>query len=362
MSALAARANIDLLVEQAREFKPRIVAISDPTTFDRSRHRLRELDPGMAVLGGPDGIVEAAAASGVGIVVNALVGAAGIEPTIAAIDAGHDVALANKETLVAAGELVTSAAARRGVQLMPVDSEHSAIWQCLAGAEPGSISRILLTASGGPFRDRADLSGVTPGQALAHPNWSMGPKVSIDSATMINKALEVVEARWLFNIEAERIEVVVHRQSIVHSMVEFVDGCIMAQLGTADMRTPIQYALTAPERVPSPAARLDFRAAQQLSFEPPDVGRFPGVAFGHEALKRGGVTPAVMTAANEEAVRLFIDGKIKFTDIAELVEAAMNDLVSQPPGEPGLDRILEADRWAREYVIGRCGVCTHSPS
>lgn len=361
VAALAAKANLSLLAQQAQEFRPKLIAIGDLALLHQARRMLRDIDPGIAVVGGAEGVAETAAYSGAGIVVNALVGAAGIVPTLAAIDAGHDVALANKETLVAAGALVTAAAARSGVMIRPVDSEHSAIWQCIAGVDPKSVRRLLLTASGGPFRDRADMSGVTPEQALAHPNWSMGPKVSVDSATMINKALEVIEARWLFGVEPERISVVVHRQSVVHSMVEFVDGCVIAQLGTADMRAPIQHALTGPERLPSPAASLDFSAVQQLSFEPPDASRFPGVLFGHIALARGPAAPAVMSAANEEAVRLFLDRKIAFTAIAELVRAALN-AAPDSPVEPSLEEILEADQWAREYVIGRCDSCTHSPS
>ncbi|OPZ65282.1 MAG: 1-deoxy-D-xylulose 5-phosphate reductoisomerase [Firmicutes bacterium ADurb.Bin506] len=361
VSALAARTNLALLARQAREFRPSLVAVGDLTLLEEARHLFHDIDPGITVLGGAEGIADAAANSDAGIVVNALVGAAGIMPTLAALEAGRDVALANKEALVAAGALVTVAAARSGAQIRPVDSEHSAIWQCIAGSRRETVQKILLTASGGPFRDCADLSGVTPEQALAHPNWRMGPKVSVDSATMINKALEVIEARWLFDIEPARIEVVVHRQSVVHSMVEFVDGCVIAQLGTADMRAPIQHALTWPERLPSPTGRLDFSHGKQLSFEAPDTDRFPGVLFGHLALERGPVAPAVMSAANEEAVKLFLEGRIAFTAIAELVRAAM-DRSPDSAEEPTLEQILEADRWAREYVMGRCGVCTHSLS
>lgn len=358
--ALAAYRNLELLVQQSREFRPALVAVGDASLEEQARQEFAKLDPGIKVFFGARGVTEAAADDGADIVVNALVGAAGIEPTLAAIEAGRDVALANKETLVAAGALVLEAASRRGATIRPVDSEHSAVWQCLAGQDRKALRRIILTASGGPFRDRADFSGITVEEALAHPNWRMGPKISVDSATMINKALEVVEARWLFDVTPDQIEVVVHRQSVVHSMVELVDGSIVAQLGSADMRGAIQYALTYPERFPSLVQPMSFASKLELTFEPPDLRRFPGAGFGHIALELGGVAPAVMSAANEEAVRLFLEGRIEFRDIAPLVADAMRSAAPVP--RPTLGQILSADSWAREYVRGRCGACTPSHS
>lgn len=356
VSGLSAYSNVELLVEQARQFSPTMVAIGDVRAQARAEAAFSELSPAPELLVGPEGLVQLAASRKHDIVVNAIVGFAGVWSTLAAIDAGHDVALANKETLVAAGSIVMERARRAGVSIRPVDSEHSAIFQCIRGQDRDAISRIILTASGGPFRDRRDLSDVAVEEAIAHPNWDMGPKISVDSATMINKALEVVEARWLFDVSPEMIDIVIHRQSVIHSMVEYRDGSVIAQLGTADMRTPIQYALTYPDREEGLASRLDLSSLATLTFEEPDLSRFPGAGLGHEALKRGGVAPVVMSAANEEAVSLFLRGKVRFLDIPDLVFEAMDS--SSVVREPSLDDIVRADIWAREYVRGRCRPCT----
>ncbi|MBP7868771.1 MAG: 1-deoxy-D-xylulose-5-phosphate reductoisomerase, partial [Firmicutes bacterium] len=271
VSGLSTWSNVRLLAEQAREFRPSACAVGDPGAAGDARSLLRELSPTPELFVGTDGLSELASMAEHEIVLNAVVGFAGVYPTLAAIDAGHDVALANKETLAAAGSIVMGRARQRGVSIRPVDSEHSAIWQCLAGQNRPGLSRLVLTASGGPFRDRADLSDVTWEQALAHPNWRMGPKISVDSATMINKALEVVEAHWLFDASPDIMEIVVHRESIVHSMVEFVDGSVIAQMGTADMRTPIQYALTYPRRRDGLAQRLDLSELGTLTFASPET-------------------------------------------------------------------------------------------
>lgn len=360
VSGLSTWSNVRLLAEQAREFRPGACAVGDRRMADEARDLLRDVSGATELLVGTDGLSELASRSEHGVVLNAVVGFSGVYPTLAAIDAGHDVALANKETLVAAGSIVMERARRRGVSIRPVDSEHSAIWQCLAGRNMKALSRLILTASGGPFRDSNDLSGVTVEQALAHPNWRMGPKISVDSATMINKALEVVEAHWLFDASADIIEIVVHRESIVHSMVEFVDGSVIAQLGTADMRTPIQYALTYPERREGLAPRLDLAQLGALTFARPDARRFPGVLLGHEALRIGGVAPAVMSAANEAAVSGFLRGALRFSEIVPAVAQAMES--SRTGGELSLGQIVEADGWARQFVEERCGGCTRSLS
>lgn len=356
VSGLSAYSNVELLAAQARQFSPTMVAIGDIRAQERAEAAFSEMSPAPELFVGPEGLVQLAASGEHDIVVNAIVGFAGVWSTLAAIDAGHDVALANKETLVAAGRIVMERARGAGVSIRPVDSEHSAIFQCIQGQDREAISRIILTASGGPFRDRHDLSDVTVEEAIAHPNWDMGPKISVDSATMINKALEVVEARWLFDVSPEMIEIVIHRQSVIHSMVEYHDGSVIAQLGTADMRTPIQYALTYPEREEGLAPRLDLSSFATLTFEKPDLSRFPGAGLGHEALKRGGVAPAVMSAANEEAVGLFLRGRVRFLDIPDLVFEAMDS--SSVVEEPSLDDIVRADIWAREHVRGRCRPCT----
>jgi 1-deoxy-D-xylulose-5-phosphate reductoisomerase len=355
VSGLSTWTNVRLLAEQAREFGPSACAVGDRRMASDARNLLRELSPAPELFVGTEGLAELASMAEHEIVLNAVVGFAGVYPTLAAIDAGHDVALANKETLVAAGSIVMGRARQRGVSIRPVDSEHSAIWQCLAVQNRPALSRLILTASGGPFRDRAGLSDVTWEQALVHPNWRMGPKISVDSATMINKALEVVEAHWLFDASPDIIEVVVHRESIVHSMVEFVDGSVIAQMGAADMRTPIQYALTYPERREGLAERLDLAGLGTLTFTSPDTERFPGVLLGHQALRRGGVAPAAMSAANEAAVDLFCRGVLRFCDIAPAVAEAMVSI--RAGGEPTLREIVEADGRARQFIEERCGGC-----
>ncbi len=354
--ALAARGNVRLLEEQIREFKPRFAAVFDPEAAKRLRLAVRDLD--VTVAEGMDGLCEAASLDEAELVCNSVVGMVGLEPTLAAVEAGKDIALANKETLVAGGALVTARAAERGVRLYPVDSEHSAIFQCLQGS-PGekAVSRLILTASGGPFfgKKRAELVNVTPEQALRHPNWSMGAKITIDSATMMNKGLEVIEASWLFGMEPERIDVVIHRESVIHSLVEYVDNSVLAQLGVPDMRIPIQYAVTYPERYPSPVRRLSLADWGTLTFCPPDPEAFPAIGAAREALGRGGLAPAALNGANEAAVGLFLEGKLPFLRIAELAaEAAAAQPQSKEPLT--LSAILDADKAAREYVLSRAGL------
>jgi len=345
---LAAHSNVASLLEQAARFRPRWVAITDPTAA--ATVGAGALPPGTSLAVGPDALDDLVADPSVDRVVSAIVGAAGLRSTWAAIEAGKTVALANKETLVMAGPLVIRRAGETGARIIPVDSEHSAIHQALACGRPAEVRRIVLTASGGPFRmrPRESLADVTPAEALRHPTWSMGPKITIDSATMMNKALELVEARWLFGLPASKLAVVVHPQSIVHSLVEFVDGAVIAQLSPPDMRLPIQYALLHPDRVAGPARRLDFATAMRLDFEPPDLERFPAVRLGQEAAARGGTAGAVLNAANEEAVRGFLDGALRFTDIAEVCSRALAEHPYQE--HPTLDDIRRLDAWARQEV------------
>lgn len=348
VAVLAAHHNVELLEQQAREFFPEAVAVYDLTAAADLRIRLRDMD--VKVLEGIDGLCEAAAWESVDITLNSVVGMVGLRPTLAAIKAKKTLALANKETLVAGGALVMEAAKQNGVDILPVDSEHSAIFQCLQGNNKGELRRILLTASGGPFfgRAREELENVTPEQALAHPNWSMGAKVSIDSATMMNKGLEVMEARWLFDVLPDKIQVVVHRESIVHSMVEYDDRSVIAQLGVPDMCLPIQYALTYPERLPSPVGELDLFAVQSLSFYPPDLNAFPCLDIAIRALKRGGLAPVAVNGANEEAVSAFLHGRLGFMQIPELCARAMERQPDQPADS--VEDVLEADIAAREFV------------
>ena len=339
---------MELLEQQAREFFPEAVAVYDLAAAADLRIRLRDMD--VKVLEGIDGLCEAAAWEGVDITLNSVVGMVGLRPTLAAIKARKTLALANKETLVAGGALVMEAAKQNSVDILPVDSEHSAIFQCLQGNNKGELRRILLTASGGPFfgRTREELENVTPEQALAHPNWSMGAKVTIDSATMMNKGLEVMEARWLFDVLPDKIQVAVHRESIVHSMVEYDDRSVIAQLGVPDMCLPIQYALTYPERLPSPVGELDLFAVQSLSFYPPDLNAFPCLDIAIRALKRGGLAPAAVNGANEEAVGAFLQGRLGFMQIPELCARAMERQPDQPANS--VEDVLEADIAAREFV------------
>lgn len=350
VAALAARSSVNRLEEQARKFHPEVVAAFDEGAALSLRQSLRDTD--IQVLSGMEGLCEAAAWPGADLTLNAVVGMVGLQPTLAALQAGKVLALANKETLVAGGAIVMEAARKRNLPILPVDSEHSAIFQCLQGCpERGALKKLVLTASGGPFfgRSRQELAGVTREQALRHPNWDMGAKITIDSATMMNKGLEVMEASWLFDLPEHRIEVVVHRESVIHSMVEYQDNAVVAQLGVPDMAVPIQYALTYPRRMPSPAGELDLCALGKLTFYPPDREAFPCLELCREALRRGGLVPAAANGANEQAVALFLEGKIGFLDIPRLVEAAMD---RQAPGVVTLEAVLEADREARAFVAG----------
>lgn len=346
--ALAARSSVALLEEQAREFHPQVVAVFDEKAALSLRESLADTE--IQVLSGMEGLCQAAAWETADTTLNSVVGMVGLQPTLAAVRSKKTLALANKETLVAGGAMVMEEVCRNGVDLLPVDSEHSAIFQCLQGC-PGkdALKKLILTASGGPFfgKTRKELEGVTREQALRHPNWDMGAKITIDSATMMNKGLEVIEASWLFGVPEDKIDVVVHRESIIHSMIQYQDNAVMAQLGLPDMAVPIQYALTYPRRMPSPAGELNLWELQKLTFYPPDGEAFPCLELCREALRRGGLVPAAANGANEQAVALFLQGKIGFLEIPKLVEAAMD---RQTPGEVTLEAILEADREARAYV------------
>ena len=346
VTALAAGTDIALLAEQIKEFRPLAVSIRDEESVKKLRELCGEYKPD--ILFGVEGASTIAESNGTDMVVSAIVGAAGLVPTVRAIKAGKHIALANKETLVVAGQLVSDLVKEHKVHLLPVDSEHSAVFQSLAGHRAEDVERIILTASGGPFRNTPaeELKQVTLEQALKHPQWSMGAKITIDSATMMNKGLEVIEAHWLFNVPAEKIGVVVHPQSIIHSMVEYIDGCVMAQLGAPDMRAPIAYALAWPERCESGIPKLDLAKIGTLTFEEPDMVRFPALRLAFEALKAGRTYPAVLNAANEIAVAAFLDRKIGFTEIAETVEKTLQAHEAYSPVE--LDDYLQADRWARE--------------
>lgn len=348
--ALTAHSNVKLLEEQVRKFKPSLAVMFDETAATDLRTRLA--DTSTRVLSGMEGLIEAASMDGADVVLNSLVGMVGLEPTLAACNAGKDIALANKETLVAGGELVMNAVKEAGVALLPVDSEHSAIFQCLQACPDSKfLKKLILTASGGPFfgRTKAELADVTVEQALAHPNWSMGAKITVDSASMMNKGLEIIEARWLFDVSADNIDVVVHRQSIIHSLIEFTDSSVLAQLGVPDMRIPIQYALTYPERVVSPVGELDLVSIGTLTFDKPDYETFECLTACKTALNKGGTSPAVANGANEAANLLFRQGKIPFLRIGELVTDAVSDI---PTGKlNSLSDVLSADRAAREYVM-----------
>ncbi|MDA0874136.1 MAG: 1-deoxy-D-xylulose-5-phosphate reductoisomerase [Bacteroidetes bacterium] len=348
--ALAAGSNDALLEAQIREFRPERVALADP----EAAHRLAARS-GLAVASGPEGVRSVACHDPADVVITAMVGAAGLLPTMDAIALGRRIGLANKETMVVAGDLIREACARSGSEIIPVDSEHSAIYQCLVGEPQESVSRLILTASGGPFRERPveTFDAVTRQEALAHPNWDMGPKITVDSATMMNKGLEVIEARWLFDIPAERLAVVIHPQSIIHSMVEFVDGSSKAQLGPPDMRVPIQYAISAPARWPADHPRVDWREPMQLTFSEPDPLRYPCLALAWEALEQRGSSGAILNAANEAAVAHFLAGRIRFTRIPELIRGAMTELAGLPGGLL-LER-MQADSAARTWVDGRVG-------
>ena len=344
---LSAHSRIDLLLAQAHEFRPRFVCLTDPDLPVSAS----ALPAGCQLLRGAEGVSRMVGDPGVDTVVSAIVGAAGLEGTWAALEAGKTVAVANKETLVMAGPLVMALAARRGGRLLPVDSEHSAIFQALQGRHaPESVARVVLTGSGGPFRGRSrdELAHVTVEQALRHPTWSMGRKITVDSATLMNKALEVIEARWLFDLEAEQIDVIIHRESVIHSFVEFVDGSILAQLSPPDMRLPIQYALTYPERLSGPARRLDWRELSAWHFEQPDHETFPSLQLGYEVARQGGTCGAVLNAANEVAVSRFLTGELSFLDIPRACRAALDHHHYDPT--PTLDVLAASDARARQEV------------
>ncbi len=351
--AMAAGTNTELMERQVREFKPVLVAMWMQESARDLRVRLGDFP--VRVTYGIDGLVEVAACEESDVLVTAIVGMIGIRPTIAAIEQGKTIALANKETLVTAGHIIMPLAAKKGVSILPVDSEHSAIFQSMHGENRERVNKILLTASGGPFRGktREQLGSMTVEDALKHPNWSMGKKVTIDSASLVNKGLEVMEAKWLFDVELDRIQVVVHPQSIIHSAVEYVDGGIMAQLGVPDMKLPIQYALFYPDRRPMDTGRVDFFRLKQLTFEEPDTDTFRGLALAYAAARRGGSLPTVFNAANEKAVALFLQKKITFLQIPELIESSME--AHKVVDNPTLEQVLEAEAAAYEYIKQKFG-------
>lgn len=348
VTALAAGKNITLLEQQIREFRPKLAAVWDEADAKTLRNAVRDLD--VQIRSGMDGLIDVCTESSAEIVVTAIVGMIGIRPTIAAMKAGKDIALANKETLVTAGHIIMPLAEQTGVKILPVDSEHSAIFQCLNGETHNKIHKILLTASGGPFRGRTreQMKEIQVEDALKHPNWTMGRKITIDSSTMVNKGLEVMEARWLFGVSMEQVQVVVQPQSVIHSMVEFEDGAVIAQLGTPDMKLPIQYALYYPERRFLPGERLDFTKPGQITFEAPDYENFRGLALAREAGKRGGSLPTVFNAANELAVAAFLDRKISYLAITDMIEAAMDH--HKVIENPSVEQILGAEQETYEYL------------
>jgi 1-deoxy-D-xylulose-5-phosphate reductoisomerase len=347
VDVLAANTSDALLEKQIAEFHPKLAVLSDPAAYAR----LKERGTGSTELaGGRKAFIEAAAFPGTDIVVTSMMGFSGLEPTMRALEAKKDIALANKETLVVAGELVMRKAAEQGAHILPVDSEHCAFFQCLQGEQREKIEKLLLTCSGGPFRGKkaAALKQATVAQVLAHPTWNMGRKITVDSATLVNKGLEVIEAKWLYGVSFNQIQVVVHPQSIVHSMIQFVDGAVIAQLGCADMRLPIQYALTYPERQPADYPRLDFWQMKDLTFEKPDTETFRGLAFAYEAGRQGGTMPCTFNAANEVAVAAFLRGDIHFLDIYEVIERTMMHRITTLG--PTLEELMEEDRASREYA------------
>ena len=349
ITALSANKNIELLEKQAREFKPRLVSVTDKERAETLKTRLSDTD--IKVYSGEEGLVAAAEEESADTVLTAVVGISGLLPTIAAINARKNIALANKETLVCAGHIVTKLAEEKKVKLLPVDSEHSAIFQSLKGIEKHSeIKKLLLTASGGPFfgKTREELVNVTPKEALKHPNWDMGAKITIDSSTLVNKGLEVIEAKWLFDVDIDNIEVYVHRQSVIHSMVEFCDNAIIAQLGVPDMKLPIQYAITYPYRKPMTGNSLDFSEYPELTFKKPDTDTFFALPLAYRAGREGGILPTVFNSADEAAVELFLKEKISYLEITERIERAMDNAPKIKDGS--LDDIFMADRFAREFV------------
>ena len=345
---LTAARSSEVLIEQVRKFQPEAVAVVDSIAANEVKEALS--GNGVEILSGREGLLELASRDDVDVVLNGLVGSAGMEPTIRALEAGVVVALSNKESLVMAGELIENIKKETGAEIYPVDSEHSAIWQCLMGEDKSSIRRIILTGSGGPFRTRPleEFLDITLEEALNHPNWKMGNKITIDSATMMNKGLEVIEAHWLFGVGREQIDIVIHPQSIIHSMVEFSDGSIKAQLGLPDMKLPIQYALTYPERVEADWVDAKFSDISYLTFEEPDLVKFPCIRLAYEALQRGGSAPAALNVANDNSVAAFLAGEISFTEIATLNEMALveHDWTSQPD----LDFLLELESWGKQFI------------
>ncbi len=344
--ALAAGNNVTLLEKQVRQFKPSVVSVAGEGPAESLKKRCSDLN--VRIFSGVEGMIQVAAADEAEITVSAIVGTAGLVPTMAAIRAGKDIALANKEVLVTAGEIVMAESRAKGISILPVDSEHSAIFQCLQAGASRDIKKLVLTASGGPFRSypKKDLAGVTQAQALRHPNWNMGKKITIDSATLMNKGLEVIEARWLFDITPNKIKVLVHPQSIIHSMVEYLDGAVIAQLGMPDMKGPIAYALSYPERLEGASPALDLTRVGALTFEHPDMDKFPCLAYAYEALEAGGSMPAVLSAANEVAVRYFLEEKIGYNDVARVIKATME--AHTPSLIKTVEDALKADLWARQ--------------
>lgn len=351
VTALAAGSNIIRLEEQIRKFHPKTACVWNEKKAKELATSVRDLS--VKITSGMEGLMDAATESHAELVVTAVVGMIGIRPTIAAMEAGKDIALANKETLVTAGHIIMPLAEEKGVKILPVDSEHSAIFQCLGGEKKNKLHKILLTASGGPFRGktREELIHVSVEEALNHPNWSMGRKITIDSSTMVNKGLEVMEAKWLFGVEMDQVQVVIQPKSVIHSMVEFEDGAVIAQLGTPDMRLPIQYALYYPERRYLPGERLDFWSMGELSFEKPDMVNFPGLKLAYKAGTEGGTLPTVYNAANERAVSKFLDREIPYLAITDIIEGAMNGHTVKK--NPNVEEILEAEAAAYEYIESR---------
>ena len=354
ITALAAGSNVELLEKQVREFHPKTACLWDEKAAAELKVRIADLE--VKVVSGMEGLMEAATEPEAQIVVTAIVGMIGIRPTIAAMEAGKDIALANKETLVTAGHIIMPLARKMGVKILPVDSEHSAIFQCIQGAGGNKVHKILLTASGGPFRGRTreQLLHVQAEDALKHPNWAMGKKITIDSSTLVNKGLEVMEARWLFDVEMDQIQVVIQPASVIHSMIEYEDGAVMAQLGTPDMKLPIQYALYYPKRRFLPGDRLDFTKLREITFDVPDMETFPGLKLAYNAARAGGSLPTVFNAANERAVELFLQKKISYLTITDMIQAAMES--HHMVNAPDVDQILEAEQETYDFIMEKWGL------
>lgn len=354
ITALAAGSNVELLEKQVREFHPKTACLWDEKAAAELKVRIADLE--VKVVSGLEGLIEAATEPEAQIVVTAIVGMIGIRPTIAAMEAGKDIALANKETLVTAGHIIMPLARKMGVKILPVDSEHSAIFQCIQGAGGNKIHKILLTASGGPFRGRTreQLLHVQAEDALKHPNWAMGKKITIDSSTLVNKGLEVMEARWLFDVEMDQIQVVIQPASVIHSMIEYEDGAVMAQLGTPDMKLPIQYALYYPKRRFLPGDRLDFTKLREITFDVPDMETFPGLKLAYNAARAGGSLPTVFNAANERAVELFLQKKISYLTITDMIQAAMES--HHMVNAPDVDQILETEQETYDFIREKWGL------